>query len=174
MEAKPVSAVSDSLESRISRLEKDLGVKVATPDILILQEEGLSAEVMTDLVFENIGGQEIISISRNDIINGQDVIYQPIKNITSLFYQYNPQNILALQKIDKDYFKNFPINLSRYLPSCGTGYSIVNNQNVPNCRYVYIDPVSGDLVIDLVNMPNNLDVEVQIITNGVVVSGTIY
>jgi len=174
VDPKPIAAVVNSLDSRLARLEKGLGVKTATPDILILTEEGLSPEVMTDLIFENIGGQEIISISRNDIINGQNVVYQPIKNITNLYYQYNPQNILALQKTDKDYFKNFPIKLSRHLPECGTGYSLVEGQNIPNCKYVYIDPVSGDLVIDVVNMLNTQEVEVQIISNGTVLSGTIY
>lgn len=170
METRP-SAISASVYNS----DTSDSIKVATPDILILQEGVLSAEIMTDLVFENIGGQEIINISRNDIVNGQNVIYQPIKNITNLSYQYNPQNIVALQKTDKDYFKNFSINLSRYLPECGTGYTTNGNgTQVPNCDYVYIDPISGDLVIDLINMSDNLEVEVQIISNGSVVSDTIY
>lgn len=134
----------------------------------------MSPEVMTDLVFENIGGQEIVNIARNDIINGQNVLYQPIKNITNLYYQYNPQNILALQQTEKDYFKNFPIRLSRHLPECGTGYDIEAGQNVPNCKYVYIDPVSGDLIIDVVNITSGQDVEVQIVQNVNVLSDTIY
>ena len=165
MDPRPVAVSSSQYNSDTSD-----SVKIATPDILILTDDVLSPEVMTDLIFENIGGQEIISISRNDIVNGQNVVYQPIRNITNLYYQYNPQNILALQKTDKDYFKNFPIKLSRHLPECGSGYDIVNGQNVPNCKYVYIDPVSGDLVIDVINMLNGQEVEVQIVSNGTVQS----
>lgn len=169
MESRPLSVSSNNYESDTSS-----SIKVATPDILVLQEEVMSPEVMTDLIFENIGGQEIINIARNDVINGQQVLYQPIKNITNLYYQYNPQNILALQQTDKDYFKNFPIRLSRHLPECGTGYTIEQGQNVPNCKYVYIDPVSGDLVIDVINMGNGQDIEVQIIQNVNVLNDTIY
>lgn len=169
MESKPLSVTANSYESDTSN-----SVKVATPDILILQEEVMSPEVMTDLIFEDIGGQEIINIARNDVINGQQVLYQPIKNITNLYYQYNPQNILALQQTDKDYFKNFPIRLSRHLPECGSGYTVQSGQNVPNCNYVYIDPVSGDLVIDVINMGSGQDIEVQIIDNVNVLNDTIY
>ena len=66
---------------------------------------------MTDLIFENIGGQELINILRSDIINGQNISYQPIKNLTNLYFQYNPQNILALQDTDSNYFKKIPYKL---------------------------------------------------------------
>lgn len=169
MDSKPLSVGQNNYEP-----DESSSVKVATPDILLLQEEVMSPEVMTDLIFENIGGQEIISIARNDIVNGQNVLYQPIKNITNLYYQYNPQNILALQKVDKDYFKNFPIRLSRHLPECGTGYDIVDGTQVPNCKYVYIDPVTGDLIIDVINITSGQEVEVQVITNVNVLDDTIY
>lgn len=169
MDSKPLSVGQNNYES-----DNASSVKVARPDILLLQEEVMSPEVMTDLIFENIGGQEIINIARNDIINGQNVLYQPIKNITNLFYQYNPQNIVALQQVDKDYFKNFPIKLSRHLPECGTGYDVQDGIQQPNCKYIYIDPVTGDLIIDVVNITSGQEVEVQIVTNVSVLSDTIY
>jgi hypothetical protein len=169
MDSRPASVTSNSYDS-----ETNDSVKVATPDILILTEEAMSPEVMTDLIFEDIGGQEIISIARNDIINGQNVLYQPIKNITSLFYQYNPQNILALQKTDKDYFKNFPISLQSHIPECGTGYDVVSNVEVSNCKYVYVDPATGNLIINVINMLPGQEVEVQIMTTASVLDDTIY
>jgi hypothetical protein len=59
-------------------------VKTATPDIVLFDDSALPIEVMTDLIFENIGGQELISITRSDIVNGQKISYQPIKNL--IFY----------------------------------------------------------------------------------------
>jgi hypothetical protein len=147
---------------------------VARPDILLVTEDNLSPEIMADLIFENIGGQEMISISRNDIINGQNVIYQPIKNLSSLYYQYNPQNILALQKTDRDYFKNFTLSLDSHIPECGAGYTVVDGQNVADCRNVYIDPVTKNLVINLIGMAKNEEVEVQIISKTSVLDDTIY
>lgn len=140
-------------------------VKVATPEIMVSMEEDVPVELMTDLIFENIGGQELINIARTDIVNGQNVIYQPIKNLTSLYFKYNPQNILALQNTSEEYFKKFPIKLSSKIPNCGNG---------PDCKYVYLDPSTGDLIIELINMEDEEQVEVQIIVNGNSFDDTIY
>lgn len=169
MEVRPLSTGSTSYNSDTSD-----SIKVATPDIILLTEDALSPEVMTDLIFEDIGGQEIISIARNDIINGQNVLYQPIKNITSLFYQYNPQNILALQKTDREYFKNFSILLQSHVPECGTGFELVSNTQVPNCKYVYVDPITNNLIINVINMLPGQEVEVQIMTTSSILDDTIY
>lgn len=173
MDAKPISTTTNSYNQQPAS-----PVKIATPDIINLLDDDTPAdqkiEIMTDLLFEDIAAQEIVSIVRNDIVNGQDVIYQPIKNITSLYYQYNPQNIIALQKTDKEYFKNFPILLYNKVPECGTGFDLEGSQEVPNCKYIYIHPTTGDLVIDLINMKPGEQVEVQIISSIDDLHGTIY
>lgn len=143
---------------------KNNDVKVATKDIVLFDDETMSTEIMTDLIFENIGGQELINILRSDLVNGQNVIYQPIKNLTNLYFQYNPQNILALQDIDINYFRKFPINFLSKVPNCGTG---------PNCQTVYIDE-DGNLVINVINMAPDEQVEVSIISDGTVLDDTIY
>lgn len=169
MESKPL-AVSQNTYSG----NAPASIKVATPDIIITTDDVLSPEIMADLIFEEIGGQEIISIARNDTINGQNVIYQPIKNLSSLYYQYNPQNIITLQKTDKEYFKNFTISLQEHIPECGSGYDIVDGKNVPNCRHIYIDPNTKNLVINVINMLPGEEVEVQIMSNTSVLDDTIY
>lgn len=141
------------------------GVKVATPDLFIFKDEVVPIEVMTDLIFENIGGQELITISRNDIISGQSVYYQPIKNVSSLYLQYNPQNILNLQDTSVTFFKNYPIKFEKSLPNSGTG---------PNGETVYFDPDTGDLIINVINLEADEQVDVQILTNGNLLNGTIY
>lgn len=133
-------------------------VKIATPDIVLIKDEVVAAQIMTDLIFQDIGGQEIINIARNDMINGQNVIYQPIKNITSLFSQYNPQNIVTIHGTDKDYFKNFAINLS---------------DKLLEWPYMLIEG-NGDLVILVDNMLPSESIEVQTISNVNVLDDTIY
>lgn len=140
-------------------------VKPATPDIILFNDESMPIDIMTDLIFENIGGQELINIVRSDLVNGQDVLYQPIKNLSNVYFQYNPQNILGLQDIDSNYFKKFPINFTSKVPECGTG---------PDCSIVYIDPDTGNLVINVVNLARDEQVEVSIISDGVVLDDTIY
>lgn len=182
MDSKPMTVgeqIYNDLNARLSKIESKVSsIKVATPELISILDDDTPVdqkiEIMTDLLFEDIGGQEIINIARNDIVNGQEVIYQPIKNITNLYYQYNPQNILALQKTDKDYFKNFPIILYNKVPECGTGFDLVNNEQIPNCKYIYINPISGDLVIDLINMKTGEEVEVQIISKLDKLHDTIY
>ena len=140
-------------------------IKPATPELVSLGSESLPIDYMTDLLFEDIGGQELINISRGDTINGLDILYQPIKNIASILFQYNPQNILRLQDTSASYFRNFPINLENRIPDCGTG---------PNCNIVYLDTDTGDIVINVINLENNEQVEVQIMSSGSILNDTIY
>ena len=135
-------------------------VKTAPIDTVLFNDDELPIEVMTDLIFENIGGQELINIARNDIINGQQVSYQPIKNLSSIQQQYNPNNILSVQSTSDKYFANFPIKLENKIPQTGTG---------PNGKHIYLDSTNGNLVIEAVNIESDEQVEIEI-----TVSGTIY
>jgi hypothetical protein len=151
-------------------------VKPATPELRIFRDDLVPIEIMSDLIFEDIGGQELINISRHDLINGIDIIYQPIKNISSIFFQYNPNNILKLQNTSDAYFKNFPIRLNDKIPECGTGYDLdpVTLAETPNCKYIYIDPKTGDFVVNLIKLDKGEQVEVQILVDGDPDNGTIY
>ncbi len=140
-------------------------IKVATPELIALSNPPLDIDIMADMIFENIGGQELINISRNDIINGQDVIYSPIKNLQDLYIQYNPNNIIKLESTSDTYFKNFPIRLESKLPISGTG---------PNGETVYIDQETGDLIINVSSLDPDEQVDVQILNSGETLDGTIY
>jgi hypothetical protein len=135
-------------------------VKTAPIDTVLFNNDELPIEVMTDLIFEDIGGHELINIARNDIVNGQEVSYQPIKNLSSIQQQYNPNNIVSLQDTADKYFAGFPIKLENKIPNPGTG---------PNGSYVYLDPFTGNLVIEAVNLENDEQIEIE-----VSLSGTIY
>lgn len=148
-------------------------VKIATPDLLIFGEQAVAIEIMTDLIFENIGGFELATISRHDLVNGQTVIYTPIKNLTDLYLQYNPNNVLRLQSADS-FFKSLAISIPNYLPRYGNGYDLVDGVKVYNGKSIYVDPISGDLVINLINIKENEQVEVEILTAGNTFDDTIY
>jgi hypothetical protein len=135
-------------------------VKTAVPGDILFDDESIPIEIMADLIFENIGGQELINIARNDIINGQDISYQPIKNLTSLQQQYNPNNILSVQSTSDKYFSNFAIKLENKTPNVGNG---------PFGSNVYIDPLTGNMVVDAINLETDEQIEIEI-----TLSGTIY
>jgi hypothetical protein len=135
-------------------------VKTASIDTVLFNDEEVPIEVMSDLIFEDIGGHELINIARNDIINGQDISYQPIKNLTSLQQQYNPNNILSVQATSDKYFSNFAIKLENKTPNVGNG---------PFGSNVYIDPLTGNMVVDAINLETDEQIEIEI-----TLSGTIY
>lgn len=127
-------------------------VKSATPEIILMDDEALPIEIMTDLIFEDIGGQELIDISRNDIINGETISYQLIKNLSLVQQQYNPNNILSLQQTSDKYFNNFPIKLNLRADS----------------TVIYRNSSDRGIVIELTDIADDEEVEVQIATNGII------
>ena len=135
-------------------------VKTAPIDTILFNDDSVPIEIMADLIFENIGGQELINIARNDTVNGQNIVYQPIKNLTAIQQQYNPNNIVSLQATSDKYFQNFSIKFDNKVPDNPTG---------PNGQHVYIDPTTGELVVEAVNMEADEQIEIEI-----TISGTIY
>ena len=134
-------------------------VKTATLDIILFDEENIPTDGMFDQIFENIGGQESINITRSDIVNGQKISYQPIKNLSAIQQRYNPNNILSLQQTADKFFAGFSIKLEDKIPETGNG---TNGENV------YLN-AAGDLIIEFINVNPDEQVETQIS-----VSGTIY
>ena len=134
-------------------------IKVATPDIILFDDSTVPIEVMTDLIFEDIGGQELINIARFDTINGQNISYQPIKNLSLINQEYNPNNIIGLQKTSSLYFAGFAIKLEDKVPTI---------TNSPDNNPVYMDQF-GNIIVDAINLNSDDQIEIQII-----VSGTIY
>jgi hypothetical protein len=151
----PAPAITPTVNQSVTQ-----SIKTATPDIILFDDDLVPINIMTDLVFENIGGQELINIGRNDIINGQNVVYQPIKNLSLIQQQYNPNNIIGIQETSDKYFAGFSIKFESKIP---------DYPNEPDRENVYMDTVNGNIVIELISILPDEQVEVQIIT-----SGTIY
>ena len=139
--------------------EPTLPVKTAPIDTILFDDAAVPIEIMSDLIFENIGGQELISIVRSDIVNGQKISYQPIKNLSSIQQQYNPNNILGLQQTANRFFAGFSIRLEDKIPEVGNG---LNGENV------YFDQATGDLIIEFINLNNDEQIETQIAVNGTI------
>jgi hypothetical protein len=134
-------------------------VKVATPDIILFDEEMLDVDEMFDLIFENLSGQELINITRSDIVNGQQISYQPIRNLSAIQQKYNSKNIISLQQTADKYFAGFPIKLENKIPNEGNGEDGKN---------VYIDEQTGDLIIEFINLNNDEQIETQITLGGTI------
>lgn len=153
--ATPQTPSSSSVSNKIPASP----VKTAPIDTVLFNDDSLSIEIMADLIFEDIGGHELINIARNDIINGQQISYTPIKNLGLIQQRYNPNNILGLQATSEKYFANFPIKFEEKVPTVGNG---------PNGSNVYFDDETGDLIIEGVNLNKDELFEVEVSLNGTI------
>jgi hypothetical protein len=171
---------TDAVANQSTSLFRSTGaasVKAADPPLIALSNPTLSEDKMIELVFENIGGQELINITRNDIVNGQDVLYSPIKNLKDIYLQYNPNNIIKIENTSDTYFKNFSIRLENKLPYSGTGLNgeyLPYKGTGPNGEIVYIDQTTGDLIINVSSIEPGEQVDVEILNSGETLNGTIY
>lgn len=131
-------------------------IKVATPDIITIDQETLPAELMTSLIFENIGGQELLSISRHDLISGSNMDYQAIKNLRDVYLNNNPLNIIPMPDLSNSYAKNFPIVWESH---------IIEEFSSLDSTHIYLDNAKKELNLLVTNMKPGEQVEVEILSS---------
>lgn len=131
-------------------------IKVATPDIITINQETLPAELMTSLIFENIGGQELLSISRHDLISGSNMDYQAIKNLRDVYLNNNPLNIIPMPDLSNNYAKNFPIVWESH---------IIEEFSSLDSTHIYLDNAKKELNLLVTNMKPGEQVEVEILSS---------
>ena len=125
-------------------------IKQAPIDTIVFNEDTVSIQQLTELLYEEIGGMELINISREDIVNGQDVIYSPRKNFPGLWAQFNPNNVIAVGSSFETYFARFAIDL------------VLRGMHIP-----YFDE-NGDLVIEIDEVLSDEDIHYQIASSGTI------
>jgi hypothetical protein len=127
----------------------DKNIKEAPSDIIQFDDDSVEIALLQDLLFEDIGATELANISRTDLIDGQEVIYEPIKNLSSVRQEFNPNNVVATA-ISTNYFSRFGIDLDSrgiYEP--------------------YFDE-NGDLVIEVEDVRDGEEIQVQLLLNGTI------
>lgn len=165
-----VNAVPNLPTSNVTGLSNLAMSGVKKPDPMrlevdtLLQSLGRSPESLP-LIFESLAGQELLSVSRHDLVNGQSLIYRPIKNLSDLANKYSPMNLVALQSPSNVIFNNFSIKLSEKTPDAGTG---------PNGEIVYIEQSTKNLIVNVFNLADDEQVEVEVMSSGSIEDDTIY
>lgn len=155
-------------------------IKIATSNLFVFDETAMSIDSMADLIFEEIGGRELIDITSNDLVydlTSQAAANQPIKNLSAILERYNPKSLISLQGSSDVYFSdNFAMEISNYIPLVSTKATTLD----PNASHVYVEIDDTNnldhLVIETVNidLENNERVEVQILAYDSLHNGTIY
>lgn len=126
------------------------GIKQAEPDIILDRSVDTSGDYIVERFFEQLGGTELINISRHDLIDGIDVVYNPIANLSSLRRRFNPNNIIAIDYLAESEFSRTSIDL------------ISRGINEP-----YFDD-DGNLVVEIDIMRKEENIEVEISQSGTV------
>jgi hypothetical protein len=137
-------------------------VRVPERDVVDLATQSIDAETITNLLFENIGANELTKFVRHDTVEGINPYYDIISNLSDIKRRFDPASLISLQKSNLSNFDIFPIKLQDRIPD----EKYLEDSNLS--EYVFFDD-NGDLIIEVVNMADSEIVEVQIDT-----SGTIY
>jgi hypothetical protein len=114
-------------------------VKIATPDLLLpLKESTIPVETMESLIFEQIGGQEILDVTRTDLMGDIDIEYQPVSNLKDIYLNNEQTSLTGFVDEGTSYFNSFPVDINDYL---------VYENTISNVSYV----VTKDNVIPIIN-----------------------
>lgn len=124
-------------------------ILMAPSDIIQFDDTSVTVALMQDLLFEDVGAVELANISRSDLIDGQPTIYSPIKNLSTVRREFNPNTLIATS-FGQDYFSRFGIDIfarGTYEP--------------------YFDD-NGDLVIEVDTILEGEEIQVQVLSNGTI------
>ena len=127
--------------------------KAATPDLILLKEEAFPVEVMTDLLFEDIGGTEILNFARHDLVDGIDIKYHQISNLDKIETIYGGTNLISLQNTSEQVFGKYPLKRYQYVPDKTDDPSGFNGT-------AYLD-AEGNLIFELYNLGNSHQIEIE-------------
>jgi hypothetical protein len=132
----------------------------------------LPVDLILKQTLEKIGGLELISLVRHDTVNGQEIAYQPVKNLSQVERLFGPQNMVKIPDSSEIYFKNFAIKLEAHTPQYDP--DVIYIDMISRKNNVFFDAVNNRIVIELVNLKPDYEVEVQTVSLGKVFDDTIY
>lgn len=163
-------APSVSISSEPVYTPPDVIVRIPERDIVNYQDDDIPTELITNLLFENLGANELIKFERHDTVEGTNANYDIISNLSNIRKAFDPATLISRQKPDTSYFDIFNIKLEDKIP---TELYLRNNPKIDATGevnitdYVYIDQ-EGNLVIELVNIDSDEILEVEIDSNGTI------
>lgn len=130
-------------------------------DVVLFSENDVSVEGITNLLFEQVGGIELISMVRRDTVEGQNPYYTVISNLSNIKKEFDPTQIISRQRPNQSFFDIFSIDLNSKIPD----ELYLQRNNLEN--FFYID-TNGDLVIELDNMETDEIIELEIAQGGTI------
>ena len=164
-----VDAVANQPDPQLRAISKLSSFKIADPQYIISTDPTSTVEEMQNTLWQSIGGHEILSVARRDLVDGSNTDYELIFDLPQLYAQYNPRTILSLQDSSEFYFSEFGVKLEKHVPSTEALEKISTGLVSP----VVLDD-NNNVIIYISNIPDKYSVEVQSITSEEVLRDTIY
>jgi hypothetical protein len=135
--------------------------KTPSRDVVNFVQQRFSIEGITNLLFEEIGGIELISMVRRDTVEGQNPYYTVISNLSNIKKEFDPTQIISRQKPNQSFFDIFAIDINTKIPN----NLYLEKNNLSN--FFYVD-TNGDFIIELDNMIADEVVELEIAQGGTI------
>lgn len=123
-------------------------IKQAPKDTVVFDDNAVDVALIEDLLYEDIGGVELANTSREDLIDGIDVNYSIIYNLSQINREYNPTNAITSSVVDNDYATQFAINIF------DRGYGSPAYDSVANVLEIEIDFLYDDEDVELEMLSN--------------------
>ena len=124
-------------------------VKSAHNSAVQTNEESVPNEMITALLFEEVGGSELALLSRHDTIGGIDVDYSLIGNLSSVNSMFNSNNIITGFEQRDTYVNHHQTDIS------------------PDLETVYFND-QGDLVIEVNDVSDDEEIEAVLLVDGMI------
>lgn len=152
--------------SRIIRASSFDRGSVKIPELYQVEKDSdsLPEELLSYLLYEQIAGQELLLLSRNDILNGQDVSYQIIQNLNDIAFEYSSNNIVSIPGTLAEIFRQYGMVLETYIPV--TDPNNPSDQSYWPNYYIEEDGENPFLVIEFQNLQDNMQIELEIMASG--------
>lgn len=148
---------------------KDNSVKTGDPQFFVLTDSAATVEEMENAIWQNIGGHEIISLARRDLLEGKNLDYKLINNLKDLQEEYNPKTLFPIEDVINKYFEKFGLSFQNFLPTSEQLLRIEDGLDSP----VVLDE-ENNVVIYVRNVKDNQEVDVQIMASQELLRDTIY
>lgn len=140
---------------------------VKIPDLYNIESgtDTIPESVMEYLLFEQVGGQELLSLSRTDTVSGTNPSYSIITDLINVGFQNSASSIISLPNSLPDTFKQYGIVLGTYVPDIEEAYSNPSQNGYIDSDQDNLETYQS-LIFEFKNMQKNHQIEVQVMVTG--------
>jgi hypothetical protein len=145
----PVASTPDvAKDTTQSQNRRNLPIAISVPGNIITEELAGSESLLVEELFEDLSLFELMDLGRSETVLGLNITYQPIKNLSDIYFTYSPKRILALSGTFVD--SSSALDIGQY--------------SVDGA--VYLDSATGDLIVAVDNVKDGFVVQVEMLSGG--------